>query len=166
VVGPEGDVARVSVFVRVAPDVAFSVFTTETDLWWGKGPKYRRAGKRPGQIGFECGPGGRLFETVELSAGPRTFEVGRILSWEPPSRFSFEWRGANFKPHEKTLVEVTFEPSKDGTLVTVRHSGFAALPDDHPVRHGQRGRDFSRMMGLWWGELMTSLRAHALERDR
>jgi uncharacterized protein YndB with AHSA1/START domain len=163
---PEGDVAKVSVFVRVPPDVAFSVFTTETDLWWGKSPRYRRAANGPGQIGFECGPGGRLFETVELSSGPRTFDVGKILTWEPPARFSFEWRGANFAPYEKTLVEVTFEPSKDGKVVTVRHSGFAALRDGHPVRHGLEGRAFSRRMGMWWGALMTSLREHVVDRDR
>ena len=161
-----GDVARVSVFVRVPPDVAFSVFTTETDRWWGKGPKYRRAGKRPGQVAFESGPGGRLFETVELPSGPRTFEVGKILVWEPPLRLSFEWRGANFKPYEKTLVEVTFEPARDGTTVTVRHSGWSVLPADHPARHGLTGRDFSRMMGMWWGELMTSLREHVSERSK
>jgi len=71
-----------------------------------------------------------------------------------------EWRGVNFKPQEKTLVEVSFEPSGEGTLVTVRHSGWASLPDDHPVRHGFVGPEFSRMIGLWWGELMTSLREH------
>lgn len=163
---PAGDVAKVSVFVRVPPEVAFSVFTSETDLWWGKGPKFRRAGRRPGVIAFECGPGGRLFETMELPSGDRTFEVGRVLAWEPPRRLSFEWRGSNFKPHEKTLVEVSFEPSNDGTLVTVRHSGWSVLPEDHPARHGLSGRDFSRMIGLWWGELMTSFREQVSERER
>jgi hypothetical protein len=40
----------------------------------------------------------------------------------------------------------------------VTHSGFSTLRDDHPARHGLQGADFSRMIGLWWGEQMSSLR--------
>jgi hypothetical protein len=42
----------------------------------------------------------------------------------------------------------------------VRHHGFAALRPDHPVRHKLQGADFSRMIGLWWGDLMSALREH------
>ena len=52
-----------------------------------------------------------------------------------------------------------------GTLVTVRHGGWTALRDDHPARHGLKGAAFSRMIGLWWGELLTSLREHAARSD-
>ena len=61
--------------------------------------------------------------------------------------------------------EVAFVPSNEGTLVTVRHYGWSALPDDHPVRHGLTGPAFSRMIGMWWGTLMTSLREHVAERS-
>jgi hypothetical protein len=168
-----GDVAKVSVFVRVSPEDAFDVFTREIDLWWRRGPAYRIAGKRRGSLFIEAGVGGRLFETFELSSGPKTVEVGRVTVWEPPSlasgstkrgRLELEWRAVNFKPHEKTYVEVVFEASEDGTLVTVRHWGWSALPDDHPARHGLVGPAFSRMIGMWWGSLMTSLREHVAER--
>jgi uncharacterized protein YndB with AHSA1/START domain len=151
-----GDSATVSVFVRVTPADAFEVFTKEIDLWWRQGPRFRIAGKRRGQIVFEGGPGGRLFETFD----ERTFEVGKITVWEPPGRLQFEWRGVNFKAGEKTTVDVAFQLSGEGTLVTVRHGGWSALPADHPVRHGLTGPAFSRMIGLWWGQLMTSLREH------
>ena len=49
----------------------------------------------------------------------------------------------------------------DGTQVTLEHRGWASLPDDHPVRHGHVGPDFSRWIGMWWGDLMTALREHA-----
>ncbi len=159
-----GDSATVTVHVAIAPDDAFEVFTQEIDLWWKQGPRYRIAGRRRGTLCFEAGPGGRLFETFELSSGPRTIEVGRITAWEPPARFSFEWRGVNFKPQEKTFVEVAFEPAPNGTRVTVRHRGWSALAEDHPARHGLVGPAFSRMIGLWWGELMTSFREHVAER--
>jgi hypothetical protein len=32
------------------------------------------------------------------------------------------------------------------------------LRADHPARHALQGADFARMIGLWWGEQMSSLR--------
>jgi hypothetical protein len=45
--------------------------------------------------------------------------------------------------------------------VTVHHRGWSALPEDHPARHGLTGAAFARMVGLWWGDLLTALREHA-----
>ncbi len=159
-----GDAAGATVFVAVTPEDAFDVFTREIDLWWRRGKRYRIGGREPGVLGFEGRLGGRLFETVELPAGPRTFVVGRVLAWDPPRGFELEWRGVNFKPHETTHVAVSFRASGDGTLVSVRHSGFAALPDDHPARHGLAGAAFSRMLGMWWGDLLTALREYVAQR--
>ena len=122
------------------------------------------AGPPPGRMIIE---GGRLFESVDRPAakgGPKTFEVGRVLVWEPPHRLELEWRNVNFRPGEKTFVDVTFAASGEGTLVTVHHHGWSALPDDHPARHGLVGPAFSRMMGLWWGSLMQSLQEHVHNR--
>lgn len=157
---PSGDAAAASVFVRVSAEDAFEIFTKEIDAWWRTGPRFRMGGKKRGQLFFEEGLGGRMFETFELSTGPKTLEVGRVTAWEPPARLELEWRGANFKPHEKTFVEVRFEPMGEGTMVTVRHRGWSALPEDHPARHGLVGAAFSRMIGMWWGDLMTALREH------
>ena len=84
--------------------------------------------------------------------------------WQPPERFQFEWQAVNFAPGESTHVLVVFEAVPTGTRVTVRHSGWATLPADHPVRHGKEGPAFIRMIGLWWGDLMTSFRELAAER--
>jgi uncharacterized protein YndB with AHSA1/START domain len=110
---------------------------------------------------LEPGVGGRLFETVEQPSGPRAYVMGTILAWDPPSSIAFEWRLSNFAPHESTRVDVRFRAAGESTLVTVQHSGFASLRDGHPARHGLVGGDFSRMKGLWWGDLMTALREHA-----
>ncbi len=155
------DSVKVTVTVAADPTVAFEVFTAETDLWWRRGPQYRVAGKRPGTLIFEPGVGGRLIETFETASGPRVIVSGRITVWEPPARFAFEWRGSNFIDSDPgTTVEVSFEAAGAGTRVTVHHRGFAALRPDHPVRHGLDGSGFTRMFGLWWGGLMTSLREH------
>lgn len=159
-----GDSATATVFVKVPPEAAFEVFTAEVDLWWKQGPRFRVGGRQPGQLNFEPRVGGRLLETVQAPSGPRTFEMGRVTAWSPPRLLEFEWRAVNFKPGEKTFVSVKFEPSRGGTLVSVRHSGWSALREGHPARHGLAGADFSRMIGMWWGDLLTALREHAAAR--
>ena len=55
-------------------------------------------------------------------------------------------------------VEIDFEPSGEGTRVTLRHSGWSGLRDDHPVRHGRVGAEFIREIGMWWGALLSAWR--------
>jgi uncharacterized protein YndB with AHSA1/START domain len=159
--GAPGDQARVSVLVEVEPDAAFRIFTEEIDQWWRRGFKYRIAGNRRGIIHLEAGVGGRLFESFESKSGTRVVETGRVTAWEPPARVVFEWRAASFAPSESTEVEVRFEPSASGTLVTVTHRGWSRIRADHPARHGLEVAAFIRSTGLWWGELMSSLRERA-----
>ncbi|TAH37219.1 MAG: activator of HSP90 ATPase [Planctomycetota bacterium] len=158
---PAGDQARVSVLVRVQPHVAFHIFTAEIDLWWRRGLKYRVAGPRRGVIRLEPGIGGRLLESFDTGSGPRVVTTGRVTAWEPPARLVFEWHAVNFAPGEKTEVEVRFEPSASGTMVTVTHRGWSRIRPDHPARHNLEPAAFLRMLGLWWGDLMSSLREHA-----
>jgi len=165
-----GDQATVSVLVKVSPSEAFRVFTEEIDSWWRTGLRYR-IGKRRSVVHLEPKLGGRLFECFETSAGEKVKETGRVTCFEPPSRLVLEWRAVNFAADEKTEVEVLFEPSPSGTRVTVCHRGWSKLRADHPVRHGQDTHAFLRSMGMWWGDLMTSLREHvepanALVRER
>jgi len=156
-----GDQATVTVFVRVDQATAFEVFTTEIDLWWRRGVRFRPAGRGIGALCFEPGVGGRLFETLETAPGQTiTYQLGHITTWEPPSRFVLEWRNINFAPDERTELEVLFIPAHGGTDVTVHHRGWSQLRLDHPARHGLEGAAFGRMMGMWWADLMTSLREH------
>ena len=156
-----GDRARVSVLVAVPPDVAFRVFTEEIDQWWRRGLRYRVSGKGRGIMHLEPHVGGRLFEEIESKPGGSVIETGRVTAWEPPARFALEWRNVNFSKTEKTFVDVSFEESPSGTLVTVTHSGWSAIRADHPARHGLDVPAFIRMNGMWWGEQLTSLREHA-----
>jgi uncharacterized protein YndB with AHSA1/START domain len=153
-----GDRAQVSVTVAVEPAEAFKIFTEEIDLWWRRGPRYRLAGRRPGSLCFEPGVNGRLFESFETPSGNVVHEAGRVLVWDPPSRLVFTWRNVNFLAGESTEVDVCFDAVGAGTCVTVQHRGWSAIPPGHPARHGLEGAAFSRMMGLWWSDLMTALR--------
>lgn len=160
-----GDVARASVLVRVPEDVAFRVFTEEIDAWWRRGRAYRVSGAGAGFIHVEPFVGGRLFESFEDETGATRTEVtGRVRVWEPPRRLVLTWWATNFAPGEETEVEVTFEPRPSGTNVTVTHRGWLGIRGDHPVRHGQDVQAFLRMMGMWWGALLTSYRERAITR--
>jgi uncharacterized protein YndB with AHSA1/START domain len=154
---------RVGVLVRVPPATAFELFTRDIDSWWRRGPQYRNAGSRGGFVHIDPHVDGRVFESIEDENGPRIFEIGRVSAWEPPHRLVFSWRNANFAPGEITEVEVRFLASRSGTTVEVTHRGWAALRADHPARHGQADEAYARMLGLWWGEQMSSLREFALQ---
>jgi uncharacterized protein YndB with AHSA1/START domain len=155
-----GDKACVSVLVRLPPSETFRLFTEEIDSWWRGGLRYR-IGKRRSVVHLQPKLGGRLFESFETDAGAKVKETGRITCFEPPSRLVLEWRAVNFAPDESTEVEVLFEASPSGTLVSVCHRGWSKIRADHPVRHGQDAPAFLRSMASWWGDLMTSLRERA-----
>jgi uncharacterized protein YndB with AHSA1/START domain len=161
-----GDRATASVLVKVPPSEAFRIFTEEIDLWWRSGRKYRLGERGRSTIHLEPHLGGRLFESYEGDTGPVLVQSGTVRVWEPAERLVLEWRAVNFAPLEQTEVEVLFEPSPSGTLVTVHHRGWAILRGDHPVRHGADVPAFIRMMGMWWGDLLSSLREHALATQR
>jgi len=155
-----GDQASAQVSIAVPPDEAFAFFTEQIETWWRRGPRFRNAPGDRGFIRMEPGVGGRVFESFD----DRVVEVGRAIVWDPPRRLVFEWRNSNFAPAEKTEVEVRFDPTATGTRVTVVHRGWAALRPDHPARHGQPPSVFSRSVGLFWGDLLTSYRERASRR--
>ena len=155
------DQVRASVSVRVSLVKAFDLFTSEIDQWWRRGPKFRHAGVRAGVIHIEPRVDGRVFESVDEEQGATAFEIGRVALWDPPHRFMFSWRNANFAPSEVTEVDVQFREGNGSTIVEVTHRGWAALRADHPARHGLENAAFARMMGLWWGQLLSSFREHS-----
>lgn len=158
------DRVRVTISVGVEPEIAFRVFTEEIDQWWKRGPAYRISKNDRGFLHMEPRVGGRLFESFETSTGTRVLQTGEVKVWDPPARLVFDWRAVNFAPSEKTEVEVCFDPTPTGTLVTLTHRGWSTIRPDHPVRHGDDVQPFLRRMGLWWSALLGSLREHARER--
>ena len=148
------DQARVSVALSLPPADAFRIFTREIDQWWLSGLRFRAQGAARSIVYLEERAGGGLFERL----GEQVVKTGVITVWDPPSRVVFDWRGKNLVGEDKTEVEVTFVAQGDGTLVTLTHRGWTRIPSDHPVRHGKADREFLRDLGLWWGDLLTSLR--------
>ncbi|HTP74328.1 MAG TPA: SRPBCC domain-containing protein [Burkholderiaceae bacterium] len=162
-----GDRARVTVGVAVPPAQAFRIFTEQIEQWWRRGPRFRHSRGDSGLIALEPKVGGRVFESFDVDGTPHVVEIGRIRIWQPPQRLLFDWQVAQGTALERTEVEVLFEAVGDhGTRVTVTHRGWAAIRADHPARHGRVGSEFSRELGLWWGDLLAAWRLHCAQAGR
>jgi hypothetical protein len=156
------DAVTVTTLVAVDPGTAFAVFTDEVDLWWRREPRFR-TGARPGAMRFEPGAGGRLPRLIE--EGERgAIEIAQATAWEPPRRLVVAWRASTRVLGAETEVEVRFDPEGDATRVTIEHRGWDRVPAVHPGRHGAMGLAFEGLVGGFWGDLLTALRARAVTR--
>jgi uncharacterized protein YndB with AHSA1/START domain len=137
--------ATATVEVPCDPDTAFEIFTRDIGAWWKRGTHYWNDAERGLEYRLEPQVGGRLVEVYDLETG-EGFEIGRVLAWEPGKRLVFTWRQGNWDPTQSTDVEVRFEPSGRGTLVTVEHGGWDRVPS--------AGRGQIEGYGEGWGELL------------
>ncbi|MBU6298656.1 MAG: SRPBCC family protein [Alphaproteobacteria bacterium] len=144
----------VSLRVRATPQRAFDVFVGEIDRWWEPNDLFRFTPRGPGTLAFEPNLGGRLTET---QADGNVFEIGRIVVWEPGAHLAFTWRQASFAPDQITRVDVRFEPVGEETRVTVEHTGWDTVPQDHVARHHFPDDVFLQRHGEWWQKLLARL---------
>jgi activator of Hsp90 ATPase-like protein len=148
--------SRILVSLRVAatPERAFDVFVREIRAWWQPNMLFQFTPRSPGVLAFEPEPGGRFTETW---ADGEVFEIGRITAWEPGIRLAFSWRQVSFAPDQVTHVEVRFEPVGAETRVTVVHTGWDAVPQDHVARHHFPDAVFLRRHAEWWQTLLARM---------
>lgn len=144
----------VSLRVATTPQRAFDVFTREIGSWWQTNDLFRFTPRSPGRLALEAGEGGRFTETL---GNGKVFEIGRVTRWEPPSRLALTWRQASFAPDQLTHVEVCFEPIGNETRITVTHTGWDSVPQDHVARHSFPDQLFLRRHGEWWQQLLRGL---------
>jgi uncharacterized protein YndB with AHSA1/START domain len=119
--------------VVVAADVAraFELFTARMGDWWPV-RTHSVGGDRATRVALAGQVGGEIVETI---ADGTTAVWGTVTEWSPPDRVAFTWHpGAPVE--EATLVEVSFTPHDDGTLVALVHTGWAARPDGARARAG------------------------------
>jgi uncharacterized protein YndB with AHSA1/START domain len=115
---------RKTIEVSCTPERAFDVFTKEIGTWWPLNTHTMLDGDATGCV-FGTAPGEKIYETAP--DGTKCV-WGRVTTWEPPRHVTFEWKpNTNDKP--PTEVDVTFEPSEGGTMVTLIHSGWERLGD-------------------------------------
>jgi uncharacterized protein YndB with AHSA1/START domain len=143
------DSVTVSVEVAVDPATAFDVFTAEIDAWYRRGPHSWKHPERAVGIRIEPGVGGRLLEVHDEATG-EGFKTGRILVWEPGVRLVFADLVSSAPP-DLTEVEVRFDPTPEGTRVTLEHRGLDRLPADAAAAKRKYG--WITLL-RWFGEFM------------
>jgi hypothetical protein len=120
------DPVHKTITVKASVERAFQVFTEGFDTWW---PRTHHIGKAPLKKAIiEGHTGGRCYS--EQTDGTEC-DWGRILVWEPPSRFVMAWQidyaGWAYQPDlaKSSEVEVRFTPEPDGrTRVDLEHRHF------------------------------------------
>jgi hypothetical protein len=116
---------RKTVTVGANLEHAFHVFTEGFDMWW---PRSHSIGGSPlKKAVIEGKVGGRCYQ---LSVDGSECDWGRILVWDPPSRFVLAWQLNPQWEHEPDItraseVEITFSAEPDGsTRVDLEHRHF------------------------------------------
>ncbi len=89
------------------------------------------------QVVFETHQGGRVFERT--AEGVES-EWGKVLEWEPPTRFVMSWHPGRDAEGAQRL-EVTFYPEGDGTRLEIVHSGWEKLGDKERIDDALVGYD-------------------------
>lgn len=116
------------IHIAATPERVFQALIDPRQVvqWWG--------GKGPGQsyrcTRFENDPrvGGK-WSTVGTTGESGTFEVfGEYLEVDPPRLLAYTWT-ASWTGAVTTTVRWELEPSAEGTLVTIRHTGLAKHPE-------------------------------------
>jgi uncharacterized protein YndB with AHSA1/START domain len=117
---------RKSILVRATQAHAFEVFTSGLGRWW---PRDHGIGKLPLKSAImETRLGGRWYEVAE--DGTQT-NVGKIIAWEPPSRFVMTWDiNSQWKPDTTVSSEVEVRFVSEGanaTRVELEHRKFERM---------------------------------------
>ena len=123
--------------VAADPKTAFSAFTEEMNLWWVRGPINFFDSGRAVAVVCEPGVGGRIIEVYDQATG-EGLELARISAWHPDERLA--WRSSV----DDVEVEVRFEPTAAGTLVSVLAAISAGGAD-------RGGTAWVRVVPAWFG---------------
>jgi uncharacterized protein YndB with AHSA1/START domain len=138
---PNQDTVLAEIFIAAPPERVFQAITDPSQLskWWGESGLYRITERTA-----DVRPGGK-WSSVGVGADGTSFRVeGEYLEVDPPRRLVHTWV-ASYRGPLKTVVRWDLEPRKagTGTLVKLRHEGFASAPQaalDH-------GDGWKRVMG-------------------
>jgi uncharacterized protein YndB with AHSA1/START domain len=117
---------RKTIRVKASPERAFDVFTSGLGRWW---PRDHGIGKAPMKSAvMETHLGGRWYE---LSEDGSQATVGKIIVWDPPTRFVMTWEiNSQWKPDTTVSSEVEVKFVPDGanmTLVVLEHRKFEQM---------------------------------------
>jgi uncharacterized protein YndB with AHSA1/START domain len=129
---------RREITVRCDPEHAFRIFTEEMSSWWPLDIHSIAVDDRDGLVArhvvVEPWVGGRIYE--EMSDGS-TAVWGVIREWDPPKGLRIAWKPNDRPAEQATDISISFAPDRQGTRVTLVHTGWAVLgPDATESRRG------------------------------
>jgi len=125
------EAVRKSLVVNCDQQTAFETFTRDVGTWW---PLHSHSigGKEITEVIWEEQAGGRIYER---HADGGEGEWGRVVAWEPHSRFVMSWYPGK-DDSMATELEVHFMPEGDATRVDLEHRGWEIF-----AAEGQETRD-------------------------
>ena len=133
--------------VNVSPERAFEVFTSEIGTWWPLSTHSIGEDKIT-EVVFEEQVGGRIFERHQDGGQG---EWGRVLAWNPPTRFVMSWYPGH-DAAQATELEVRFAAEGDGTRVDLEHRGWEILAER--AQEAREGYDSG------WGDVLGYYSRH------
>ena len=150
---PDQDVVTAEIFIAAPPERVFQAITdpSQTLKWWGQSAMYRVT-----EWNGDVRPGGK-WSSAGVGADGSTFRVeGEYLEVAPPRLLVYSWR-PSWSESLRTVVRWELEPREvhglqhrgpqkvgTGTVVKIRHSGFAATAPEQSVNHAQ---GWTRVLG-------------------
>jgi uncharacterized protein YndB with AHSA1/START domain len=139
---PNPDEIVSEIQIAAPPERVFEALIDPSQVvqWWGQSGIYRCT-----KFESDVRVGG-IWRSVGVDGNGQAFEIkGEYLEVDPPRVLSSTWV-ATWTGAAKTKVRWELEPTGNGTLVRIRHSGFAAHPE---VTQAYRG----------WPRMLTWLQA-------
>jgi uncharacterized protein YndB with AHSA1/START domain len=131
------DMIQAEVQIAAPPEQVFQALTDPRQLlqWWGQKSIYHATDWRT-----DVRPGGQWRCEGVSGANATPYHVsGEYVEVDPPRLVSYTWVASWSGPH-KTLVRWELERASGGTLVRLRHSGFAEAGGEAAQAHYQGWR--------------------------
>ena len=137
-VTPDGDGIVAEIHIAALPERVFQAIVDSKQVvqWWGQTGIYRCS-----KFQADLRVGGKWQSEGEGPEGLPFTVSGEFLEVAPPRLLVYTWV-ASWTGDVKTTLRWELEPANQGTLVRIRHSGFASHPE---LAKSYRG--WPRMLG-------------------
>jgi uncharacterized protein YndB with AHSA1/START domain len=129
---PDQDAIDGELYVRAPPERVFAAISDPKQLvqWWGQSDMYRVT-----KCTGELRAGGKWrSEGMSLDGDPFHVE-GEYIEVDPPRRLVYTWI-ASWAPELRTTVIWELTSQNNGSLIKIRHHGFAGH-GEHAKNHAQ-----------------------------
>lgn len=148
----------VSTSLTVPPAIAFEIFVGEIDRWWRPGPYFWNDPARAVGMHFERGVGGRWLERWD-TLGDENFVMGEITGWEPGTSLALTYHSLSLG-NAGYPVTIQFEPTAEGTTITLSHDGWDAYGDDAIPARDRYARGWESVLSWYqnWANWGSPLR--------